>query len=139
MEVYWNPMVPELSVSNFEESLNFYQNLLGFKIRNQRSNPEFAYLENENVQIMLEQIHDTGWSTGELEYPLGRGVNFQMELTDISPILERLNAANVVLYREPNESWYDEGNVLSGQREFLVQDPDGYLLRFTQHLGEKSK
>ncbi|HGF5057725.1 Catechol 2,3-dioxygenase [Vibrio xiamenensis] len=139
MEVYWNPMVPELSVSNFEESLNFYQNLLGFKIRNQRSNPEFAYLENENVQIMLEQIHDTGWSTGELEYPLGRGVNFQMELTDISPILERLNAANVVLYREPKESWYDEGNVLSGQREFLVQDPDGYLLRFTQHLGEKSK
>ncbi|UHJ63249.1 bleomycin resistance protein [Vibrio furnissii] len=139
MEVYWNPMVPELSVSNFEESLNFYQNLLGFKIRNQRSNPEFAYLENENVQIMLEQIHDTGWSTGELEYPLGRGVNFQMELTDISPILERLNAANVVLYREPKESWYDEGNVLSGQREFLVQDPDGYLLRFTQYLGEKSK
>ncbi len=88
---------------------------------------------------MLEQIHDTGWSTGEPEYPLGRGVNFQMELTDISPILERLNAANVVLYREPNESWYDEGNVLSGQREFLVQDPDGYLLRFTQYLGEKSK
>lgn len=139
MEEYWNPMVPELSVSNFEESLKFYQNLLGFKIRNQRSNPEFAYLENENVQIMLEQIHDTGWVTGELEYPLGRGVNFQIELKDISPILERLNAANVALYREPNESWYDEGDIFSGQREFLVQDPDGYLLRFTQYLGEKSK
>ncbi|HBO7434142.1 TPA: VOC family protein, partial [Pseudomonas aeruginosa] len=55
MEEYWNPMVPELLVSNFDESLKFYQNLLGFKIRNQRSNPEFAYLENENVQIMLEQ------------------------------------------------------------------------------------
>ncbi|HBO7184378.1 TPA: VOC family protein, partial [Pseudomonas aeruginosa] len=63
MEEYWNPMVPELLVSNFDESLKFYQNLLGFKIRNQRSNPEFAYLENENVQIMLEQIHDTGWVT----------------------------------------------------------------------------
>lgn len=139
MEVCWNPMVPELSVSNFEESFNFYQNFLGFKVRNRRSNPDFAYLENEKVQVMLEQIHDAGWVTGEMEYPLGRGVNFQMELTDISPILERLNAANVVLYREPNESWYDEGNVLSGQREFSVQDPDGYLLRFTQYLGEKSK
>ncbi|EHH0795621.1 bleomycin resistance protein [Vibrio spartinae] len=123
MEVCWNPMVPELSVSNFEESFNFYQNLLGFKVRNRRSNPDFAYLENEKVQVMLEQIHDAGWVTGEMEYPLGRGVNFQMELTDISPILERLNAANV----------------LSGQREFSVQDPDGYLLRFTQYLGEKSK
>lgn len=137
MEEYWNPMVPELSVTNFGESLKFYQDLLGFKVRNQRSNPEFAYLENEKVQIMLEQFHDKGWVTGALEYPLGRGINFQIELTDISPILERLKAANVPLYREQQENWYDEGNVLSGQREFLVQDPDGYLLRFTQYLGEK--
>ncbi|HAT7741725.1 TPA: VOC family protein, partial [Vibrio vulnificus] len=28
---------------------------------------------------------------------------------------------------------------LSGQKEFLVQDPDGYLLRFSQYLGEKPK
>ncbi|WP_240538627.1 VOC family protein [Halomonas sp. SH5A2] len=60
MEEYWNPIVPEWSVTNFEKSLKFYQELLGFKVRNKRSNPDFAYLENENVQIMLEQIHDTG-------------------------------------------------------------------------------
>jgi Domain of unknown function (DUF4158) len=27
------------------------------------------------------------------------------------------------------------GFALSGYQEFLVQDPDGYLLRFSQHLG----
>ncbi len=139
MEEYWNPMVPELSVTNFEKSLKFYQELLGFKVRNQRTNPDFAYLENGQVQIMLEQIHDRGWVTGSLEYPLGRGINFQIELRDISPIHERLKAANVPFYREQQENWYEEGNVLSGQREFLVQDPDGYLLRFSQYLGEISK
>ena len=139
MEEYWNPMVPELSVTDFEKSLNFYQELLGFKIKNQRSNPDFVYLENEQVQLMLEQIHDTGWFTGELEYPLGRGINFQIELTDISPVYARLKAADIFLYRELQENWYDWGDELSGVREFLVQDPDGYLLRFSQYLGEKSK
>lgn len=139
MEKYWNPMVPELSVSNFTKSLRFYCEVLGFKLRNQRQNPNFAYLEYENVQIMIEQIHEQGWRTGSLEFPFGRGVNFQIELSDIEPVYKRLKGADVVLFREPKDSWYDIGTSLSGQREFLVQDPDGYLLRFTQHLGEKSK
>jgi len=113
--------------------------LLGFNVKNQRRDPDFAYMENGKVQIMLEQIHEVGWVTGQLEYPLGRGVNFQMELETISPVLERLKASNVSLYREQQENWYDQGDMLSGQREFLVQDPDGYLLRFIQYLGEKSK
>lgn len=139
MKDYWNPMVPELSVTDFPISLCFYRDILGFKVRNQRSNPDFAYLEYEQVQIMLEQIHDDGWTTGELDYPLGRGVNFQIELEDISPVLYRLNTANSPLFGEQRETWYDVGETLSGQREFLVQDPDGYLLRFSQYLGEKNK
>lgn len=139
MQEYWNPMVPELSVSNFAESLNFYCEIIGFKIRNQRKNPNFVYLELEQVQIMLEQIHDGAWKTDELVWPLGRGVNFQIELSDISPIYKRIKTTDIKLFRDLNESWYDVGECLSGQREFLIQDPDGYLLRFSQYLGEKSK
>lgn len=139
MEEYWNPMVPELSVSDFNKSLSFYRDLLGFKVRNQRQNPDFAYLELERVQIMIEQIHQCAWITGSLESPFGRGVNFQMELSDIGSVYSQLKAAQVELYRELSEAWYDIGDKLSGQREFLVQDPDGYLLRFSQYLGEKSK
>ncbi|RXJ66852.1 hypothetical protein CS022_24490 [Veronia nyctiphanis] len=139
MEEYWNPMVPELSVSNFANSLVFYREILGFKVRSQRQNPDFAYLELEQVQIMLEQIHEDAWVTGDLVTPLGRGVNFQIELSDISPVYERIHAANIKLFREQKETWYDVGESLSGQREFLVQDPDGYLLRFSQYLGEKPK
>ncbi len=130
-------MVPELTVTDFAVSLRFYRDILGFKIRNQRSDPDFAYLEYEQVQIMLEQSHDEGWVTGKLGYPLGRGVNFQIEIADINPVIERLKTANIPFFKEPQEAWYDVGSLLSGQREFLVQDPDGYLLRFSQYLGEK--
>ncbi|EPR5513969.1 TPA: VOC family protein, partial [Vibrio vulnificus] len=71
MEEYWNPMVPELSVSIFANSIDFYCEIIGFKIRNQRKEPDFAYLELEQIQIMLEQIHDEAWVTGELVWPLG--------------------------------------------------------------------
>ncbi|WP_435249766.1 bleomycin resistance protein [Vibrio sp. nBUS_14] len=139
MENYWNPMVPELSVSNFERSLAFYVDVLGFSIRIRRENPDFVYLEQEHVQMMLEQISDEGWITGELEAPLGRGVNFQIELSDLEPLVKRLKTHKVPLFREMKETWYDIGEKLSGERELLFQDPDGYLLRFTQHLGEKPK
>ncbi|MEZ8411722.1 bleomycin resistance protein [Vibrio splendidus] len=139
MENYWNPMVPELSVSNFERSLAFYVDVLGFSIRIRRENPNFVYLEQEHVQMMLEQISDEGWITGELEAPLGRGVNFQIELSDLEPLVKRLQTHKVSLFREMKETWYDIGEKLSGEREPLLQDPDGYLLRFTQHLGEKPK
>ncbi|MFM2607838.1 VOC family protein [Vibrio chagasii] len=139
MEEYWNPMAPELSVSNFETSLSFYVDVLGFSVRIKRENPDFVYLEQEQVQIMLEQITDSGWITGELVAPLGRGVNFQIELSDLEPLLKRLKQAQVPFFRDLKETWYDIGEKLSGEREFLIQDPDGYLLRFTQHLGEKAK
>ena len=139
MENYWNPMVPELSVSNFERSLAFYVDVLGFSIRIKRESPDFVYLEQEHVHMMLEQISDEGWITGELDAPLGRGVNFQIELSDLEPLVKRLQTHKVPLFRELKETWYDIGEKLSGERELLLQDPDGYLLRFTQHLGEKPK
>ncbi|MEZ8453033.1 VOC family protein, partial [Vibrio splendidus] len=71
--------------------------------------------------------------------PLGRGINFQIELSDLEPLLKRLKQAQVPFFRDLKETWYDIGEKLSGEREFLIQDPDGYLLRFTQHLGEKAK
>lgn len=53
-----------------------------------------------------------------LEYPLGRGVNFQI----------------IVEFREPFVSEYITGDTIIKEIEFLVQDPDGYLLRFSQEL-----
>ena len=137
MTLEWSKLVPELTVSNFEEALTFYVEMLGFSIVHQRENPAFAYLDQEGVQFMLEEFHAEGWSTGVLTKPFGRGINFQIELSDVTLIFERLKQAEYPFFRDMTESWYETADGLSGQREFLVQDPDGYLLRFSQYLGQK--
>jgi catechol 2,3-dioxygenase-like lactoylglutathione lyase family enzyme len=130
-----NPLVPELTVFDFDKSLEFYTKILGFEIMFTREG--FAYLKQEGVQFMLEQVHEDGWNIGTLEPPLGRGINFQIELKDITPIYEKLKAINHPLYRDSKDVWRKTGDVQSGQREFLLQDPDGYLLRLCQYLGER--
>lgn len=131
MNDFWNVMVPELTVLNFNESLEFYTNILGFAVKYQRNSPRFAYLVYENqVQLMIEEYHETIWNTGDLEYPLGRGINLQIEVTDIDSIINTLKKRNYPLYKEPGYSEYIGGNVMHRQKEFLVQDPNGYLLRF---------
>ena len=128
----WRKLVPELSVSDFEQSVQFYTEILGFEVLFSRD--LFVYLELEEVQFMLQQRSIDGWQTGGLEPPFGRGINFQIELDDIAPLYERLKAANHPFFRDVKDGWYKTGNVLSGQREFLIQDPDGYLLRFCQAI-----
>ena len=133
----WNPMVPELTVTDFAHSLTFYRDLLCFRVCYTRANPDFAYLEREGVQLMLEAFHPEGWQTGHLDAPLGRGINLQMEFSELLPQLDKLAAADWPLFRPLTESWYSMGETDSGQQEFLVQDPDGYLLRLTRYLGER--
>ncbi len=135
---YWAVLVPEFTVTDLEQSLRFYETL-GFSVRFRRSNPPFAYLELGRAQIMLEQIHDDAWITGDLKPPFGRGINFQIEVEDVRRAAKIASMQGISLYEGLNECWYKVGNGKEeGQLEFLVQDPDGYLMRFVQPLGNRS-
>ena len=133
----WAKLVPELSVSNLEVSLRFYVEAVGFSVMFLRTAPPFAYLSFEGSQLMLEEVHSGGWQIAELVYPLGRGVNFQIECADVNGLRGTLVGAGYALYRDVTENWYDVDDKQYGARELLVQDPDGYLLRFSQDLGER--
>lgn len=134
----FNSLKPELYVSNFEKSLNFYINLLGFKLEYQRLNPLFAFLSYQGSQLMIQQEdNDEEWHNGKPEYPYGRGLNFQVDTDNIQKIIDSLALNNYPLKRGVKDSWYKVNNTLHGCREILVMDPDGYLLRFSQSLGEK--
>ncbi len=130
----WNVMVPELTVFDFDKSVAFYTELLGFKIRYQRQNPSFAYITlEENIQLMLEEYQDDGWNTGPLDYPLGRGINFQMEVSSLTPIENALRHKHYPFYEEREVKTYTMANGQSTtQAQCLIQDPDGYLLRFVE-------
>lgn len=130
----FNKLIPELSVSDFERSLDFYTKTLDFKLQYKRD--KFAFLSFQGSQIMIEQANDA-WKTGKLQYPFGRGINLQIELKSIKPVVESLKNKNYSLFREPKENWYRKGSQLLGSLEFLIQDPDGYLLRFSQCIGKK--
>ncbi|MFH1506031.1 MAG: VOC family protein [archaeon] len=132
----FNKLIPELSVSSFEKSLNFYTVILGFKIEYKRDESKFAMLSFQGSQIMIEEVNNH-WSTGELEYPFGRGINFQIEVDKIQPILNILKKRKYPIFIEPKENWYRQDNVLLGNKEFLIQDPDGYLLRFSEDMETK--
>ena len=132
----WNQMLPELDVFNLEDSLYFYIDLIGFHIVYDRKEDKFAFLQFEDVQIMIQQIdkENNKWETGKLEYPLGVGINFQIDVTNIDEIYNRLKKSNYKIFVEMEEHWYRKENILMGCREFLVQDPNGYLLRISQDL-----
>ncbi|WP_412048147.1 bleomycin resistance protein [Klebsiella variicola] len=132
--LYWNRMVPELTVMDFSVSLHFYVDVLGFNIMIRRNEPDFAYVSLGEAQLMLEKYNPKGWNTAELVRPLGRGINFQIEVEDIESVLARVRSNGFKLYRELRDNHYNIGETTACQREFLVQDPYGYLLRFSQYI-----
>ncbi len=152
------PMVPELDVLDLEASLNFWCGILGFTVAYDRPERGFAYLERPvaapartpqardglrqskpvasvcGAQVMLCRRNGT-WETAAAERPFGRGINFQCHVDNLSPLLDRLSGAGWKLFRPVEDNWYRAGDLETGCREFLVQDPDGYLLRFSEDLG----
>ena len=130
-------LVPELLVSDHAVSRDFYTRILGFAVRYERPAEKFSYLDLGGAELMIEQETDF-WVTAPREKPYGRGINLQMEVAAIDPILARLEKAGIALFRPVEEAWYRSDETYSGNRQFLVQDPDGYLLRIFEDLGERA-
>lgn len=132
----WAPLVPELLVNDLDASLKFWRDILGFRTAYQRPADRFVYLELEGAQIMLCERNGRT-ETGPLHPPLGQGVMFQVYLSDVTPLMKTLEAADWPLYEPLREVWYRAGNVETGLRQVLVQDPDGFLLMLGQKLGQR--
>ncbi|WP_407309414.1 bleomycin resistance protein [Pseudomonas sp. nanlin1] len=134
-----NKLVPELLVTDLTRSLNFWVGSLGFDVAYERLEDGFAYLDLNGAQVMLEQFdpRSNQWLTGSLSPPFGRGINLQIDVGAVSPIIKRLEAASYPLFQASKDTWYRADRLEIGQRELLVQDPDGYLVRLIEPLGER--
>lgn len=124
----FNSLIPELSVTNIEKSKKFYLNL-GFKIMYERKEDKFCFLYLEDNQIMIEEINNN-WNVGEMKYPFGNGINISMTVSDINSFYESIISKKIVLFRKIKTSKYRVDDIIYEDKEFLLQDPDGYLLRF---------
>ena len=134
-------LVPELTVSDLGRSLAFWRDLVGFGVLYDRPEEGFAYLALGGAELMLDQHNAEGrhWLTRPFAPPLGNGVNLQVTVDAVAPILERLAAAGWPLFMPVEDKWYRVGDRETGQRQFVVADPDGYLLRPAQDLGFRAR
>jgi catechol 2,3-dioxygenase-like lactoylglutathione lyase family enzyme len=130
-------LVPELLVSEIGRSLDFYLGVCGWRILWERPEEGFAYLAREGAELMLEEPRGRVWVAGPLEHPFGRGVNLQIEVADVDALYAAVLAAGHVPFLALEEKWYRTGDVLGGNRQFIVSDPDGYLLRYFGDLGTR--
>ena len=127
-----NALVPELYVSNIEASLSFYCDRLGFEIVYDRPEERFAYLKLGEAELMLEQLSTKSWRTGTLEPPFGRGLNLQIQVQDVQSVYAACQASTVLIQVPLETRHYAAGDTTITQAQFVVQDPDGYLIRLAE-------
>ncbi len=134
------PLVPELDVSDLDRSLAVYIDVLGFSCHVSRPEERFAYLVREGVHLMLEEAAGPGrrFHTVPLEYPFGRGMNLQIEVSDVDTLYASVQQAGLSVVIPLEERWYRQDQTEAGNRQFVVADPDGYLLRFFRDLGRRA-
>ena len=128
-------LVPELGVTDIAESLRFWCGLCGFGIVFDRPEDGFACIERDGARIMLDTLGMTrDWLTGPLERPFGRGMNLEIAVASLAPLLDALNAVAWPFFLPVEEKTYRVGTGEVRVRQFIVQDPDGYLVRFSERL-----
>ena len=138
-------LVPELYVSDLASSIEFYVDVLGFRVEYDRPEDRFASLSLGSAWLMLEQAQSLAratpeefergeWRLADLERPFGRGMNLEIEVNDIDATNERIQERDYPTLLSLHERTYRVGDGQLKVRRLLVADPDGYLIRLSQKL-----
>jgi predicted enzyme related to lactoylglutathione lyase len=106
-----------LEVNSLEESLAFYNGVLGFQINKHTpdSEPPMATLQAGALKISLAQHLETMLKRG-------RGVNFFLGVDDVDEYYRQLKELGADVWPPADEGW--------GGRFITLQDPDKYRLFF---------
>ena len=133
----WASLMTEMMVQDYPRSLKFWTGPMGFTPAFTRPAQKLACLTHpDGAQIMIYE-RDGDWETGPLTAPFGRGAVIQVYVNDATEMAKAMTEAHIPFYVPLRDKWRDWGDRLGGQREFLVQDPDGYLIMIAQRIGEK--
>lgn len=130
-------LVPELTVSDFPASMTVYLRL-GWQVVYDRPEEGFANLRMGKADLMMDAL-SVGRSFDPTlipaHRPFGRGMNLEITVPSIAPLLAVLDERP--LYLPIEEKWYCAGDKEIGVRQFIIADRDGYLLRFSESLGTR--
>lgn len=133
--------MPEFAVTDIERSLRFYLDVLGFSILYDRPEERFAYLVrrvgDREAHLMLEQHGGRSFHAATMEHPYGRGSHLQIEVGEVAPLWAAVRDSGAPVVLPLEDRWYRRGDREVGNRQFVTQDPDGYVLRFFESLGKR--
>ncbi|MEX1036441.1 MAG: VOC family protein [Sneathiella sp.] len=133
-----NNLVPELWCSDFKKSLDFYVGKLGFEVVQQRGSDPHAYLSLQGAQIMLAHWRLDGswepWHPAPMERPYGRGINFQFMIKGVQKLHARVVSAGVEPFLALHEAEIWKTDRMDTRIQFMVLDPDGYVIRFAETI-----
>lgn len=125
-------LTPELYVSDLEMSLAFYRDLIGFEVAYDRPEDRFAALQRGSAALMLEEPIGRTWLTAPLEVPFGRGMNLQIMVENVVEIYQRCQHAGAEIFLPLETKAYRRRDETVSQTQFVVRDPDGYLIRLAE-------
>ena len=114
-----------LRVTNLEQSLQFYTQVLGMKLLRQKDYPEgrftlaFVGFGDEQSEAVLELTHN--WDTKQYELGTAYG-HIALEVEDVYSACEKIRAAGGKIVREAGPMKHST-TILA-----FVEDPDGYKI-----------
>jgi len=127
----WTKLTPNLMVDDMRQTLDFYQNILGFELAaTVPDKPPYNWvmLGRDEVQIMFQTRESLGEEIPALEStPLGGALSLYVRVRDIDALYERVQG-NAKIVLGMRDAFY-------GMREFALQDPNGFVLMFAQPKG----
>jgi catechol 2,3-dioxygenase-like lactoylglutathione lyase family enzyme len=134
-------LIPEFTVTDVAQSVRFYVDVLGFAVLYERPEERFAYLVRGRAHLMLEQHGGRSYHSAPMEHPYGRGMHLQIEVAEVGGVIalwEAVQASGAAIVLPLEDRWYRRKDHEVGNRQFVTQDPDGYVLRFFESLGRRA-
>ena len=112
------PFAAEIFVSNLENSIKYYVDILGFKIHRLDSNGRFATLKFNNSILMIQEKENLG----ELKRV---GVVLRFMIKDIENYYKKIKSKSVEIFAPLKLMNY-------GLTRFKLKDPEGYIIKFSE-------
>ncbi|MEX1254469.1 MAG: VOC family protein [Dehalococcoidia bacterium] len=117
-------VAPEFFVRDIGASVAFYLRL-GFAAL--RQEPDFAVMALGDAHVLLADERLAGGQLRDASAVRGAGVNIRIMVEDVDAMHRLATAAGASIVHDIADRSY-------GLRDFIMADPDGFLLRFASPL-----
>ncbi len=121
-------VAPEFFVRDVAAAVRFYVDKLGFVALRQEA--DFAVVAVGEAHVLLAHESIAPDSAQLAATARGAGVNIRIMVDDVDAVHQRAKANGVRIVHDIGDRYY-------GLRDFILADPDGFMLRFAQAIAAK--